>query len=39
MRSLSVDFSGGDRDGAVGGLLYAAAAFCSLLGILAVVRL
>jgi fumarate reductase subunit D len=39
MRSLSVDFRGGDRDGAVGGLLYAAAAFCSLLGILAVVRL
>lgn len=39
LRSLSVDFNGGDRDGAVGGLLYAAAAICSLLGILAVVRL
>jgi fumarate reductase subunit D len=39
MRSLSVDFNGGDRDGVVGGLLYAAAAICSLLGILAIIRL
>ena len=39
MRSLSVDFNGGGRDGAVGGLLYGLAAGCSLLGILAVARL
>jgi fumarate reductase subunit D len=39
MRSLAVDFNGGDRDGAVGGFLYIAAAVCSLIGIVAVIRL
>ena len=39
VRSLSVDFNGGDRDGIVGGLLYLLAAICSICGILAVVRL
>jgi fumarate reductase subunit D len=39
LRSLSVDFRGGDRDGIVGGLLYALAAGCSLIAIVAVIRL
>ena len=39
VRSLSVDFNGGDRDGAVGVLLYTAAALCSLIAIVAVIRL
>jgi len=39
LRSLSVDFGGGDRDGAVGGILYAIAIFGSVAGILAVVSL
>jgi fumarate reductase subunit D len=39
IRSLSVDFNGGDRDGAVGGLLYLAAGICSVLGIIAVAQL
>ena len=39
LRSLSLDFRGGERDGAVGGLLYLAAAVVSLFGIVAVVRL
>ncbi|HIF95968.1 MAG TPA: hypothetical protein EYQ54_02895 [Myxococcales bacterium] len=39
IRSLAVDFNGGDRDGAVGGFLYTAAVVCSLMGIVAVIRL
>lgn len=39
LRSLSIDFRGGDRDGIVGGLLYAVAAVCSVIGIVAVIRL
>jgi fumarate reductase subunit D len=39
LRSLSVDFGGGERDALVATLLYAVAAAGSLLGIIAVVRL
>jgi fumarate reductase subunit D len=39
LRSLSMDFGGESRDGAVGGLLYLIAAIGSVAGILAVVRL
>jgi len=39
LRSLSLDFGGEERDGAVGGLLYLIAAAGSLAGIVAVVRL
>jgi fumarate reductase subunit D len=39
LRSLSMDFGGEARDGAVGGMLYLIAAIGSVAGILAVVRL
>ena len=39
MRSLSVDFGGGERDGVVGTLLYGVALVGSIVGILAVVGL
>ena len=39
IRSLSVDMGGGDRDGAVGGVLYLIALGASVAGVLAVVRL
>ena len=39
LRSLAVDFGGGDRDAAVGTLVYLIATAGSLLAILAVVRL
>jgi fumarate reductase subunit D len=39
LRSLSVDMGGGDRDGAVGGVLYLIALVGSIAGVLAVVRL
>jgi len=39
VRSLLIDFGGGERDGAVGSLLYAIALLGSVMGILAVVRL
>jgi fumarate reductase subunit D len=39
LRSLSIDFNGAARDGAVGGLLYLLALVGSVGGILAVVRL
>lgn len=39
VRSLSIDFSGEARDGAVGSLLYLIAAIGSVAGIVAVVRL
>jgi fumarate reductase subunit D len=39
IRSLSVDMGGGDRDGAVGGVLYLIALVGSIAGVLAVVRL
>lgn len=39
IRSLSLDFGGESRDGAVGSLLYLVAAVGSVAGILAVVRL
>jgi fumarate reductase subunit D len=39
LRSLSVDMGGGERDGAVGGVLYLIALAGSVAGILAVVRL
>ncbi|MAI77511.1 MAG: fumarate reductase subunit D [Deltaproteobacteria bacterium] len=39
VRSLALDFGGAERDGAVGSLLYLAAAGVSVLGIIAVVGL
>jgi len=39
VRSLAVDFWGGDHDAAVGSVLYAIAAVGTVLGIIAVVRL
>ena len=39
IRSLSIDFGGESRDGAVGGILYLIAAVGSVAGILAVVRI
>ena len=39
VRSLLIDFGGGERDGAVGGLLYLIAIVGSVMGILAVVAL
>ena len=39
VRSISVDFGGGDRDALVGGVLYLLATIGSIVGILAVVRL
>ena len=39
LRSMALDFGGADRDGAVGSLLYLAAAGASVLGLIAVVRL
>ena len=39
LRSLSIDMGGGDRDGAVGSVLYLIAAVGSVAAILAVVRL
>ncbi len=39
VRSLLIDFGGGERDGAVGSLLYAIALLGSVMGILAVIRL
>ena len=39
LRSLAVDFGGGDRDAIVGSLLYLIAIVGSLLGIVAVIRL
>jgi fumarate reductase subunit D len=39
VRSLLVDFGGGDRDALVGSLLYGIATVGSVLGVLAVVRL
>lgn len=39
LRSLSVDMHGGDRDGAVGGVLYLIAALGSVAAIVAVARL
>ncbi len=39
LRSLAVDFGGGERDAMVGSLLYLIAVVGSLLGIVAVVRL
>ncbi len=39
LRSLSIDFRGGDRDSAVATLLYLIAGFLSIAGILAVIRL
>lgn len=39
LRSLALDFGGAERDGAIGGLLYLAAAAASVLGFIAVIRL
>jgi fumarate reductase subunit D len=39
VRSLALDFGGVERDGAVGGALYFAAATLSVLGVVAVIRL
>ena len=39
IRSLALDFGGVERDGAVGGVLYFAAAALSVLGLIAVIRL
>ncbi|HKK50890.1 MAG TPA: fumarate reductase subunit FrdD [Myxococcota bacterium] len=39
VRSLLIDFGGGERDGAVGSLLYAIALIGSILGVMAVLAL
>ena len=39
IRSLSIDFGGGDRDAAVASLVYGIAAAGSVVGVLAVLRI